>query len=478
MSEKTVKVEGSLKKWQGLKLPHVFVILVFLILLATLLTYLVPAGQFDRITDAATNRTMVDPASFHRVDNKPVSFLNVPKIIFTAIVSAAGTLFMVMISTACIDVLLSTGAFDIAMKKLIVKFKGKEIVLILIAIFLFTLMGLRQNSMTLVGYVPLMVLLCRLCGYDALCGAAIIIIGAGGSYSVGALSIAITAVAQDLAGLPAFSGLGYRLICTVVVVTLGTIYLIRYGKKVKADPKNSIVYELEKAEKSGAAAAAGVEMEKMTFRHWGVVIVFFISYITVAYGAIFLGWGNGDIAGHYLGLAVIGGLIGGLNLSEISKNFAKGAAKMTTACLMIGIAGAISSVMGQGRIIDTIVNSLVSALNVFPTLLQPTVMYVLNSIINVFITSGSGQAAVVMPLFVPTADIIGMTRQTCVLAFNFGDGFSNFLIPTSAALMGNIMAAGVTLPQWCRFFWKLFLIWSAAAAVLVTIAQLIGYGPF
>jgi uncharacterized ion transporter superfamily protein YfcC len=467
----------DLKSKLKFKLPHVFVILLFLILLSALLTHLVPAGQYTRVKDEVTKQTMIDPASFRFVDSKPVNFLDVPKFIFNAIVSAAGTIFMVMISTACIDVLLSTGAFDIAIKKLIVKFKGKEITLILIAITLFTLMGLRQNSMTLVGYVPLMVLLCRLCGYDALCGAAIIIIGAGGSYSVGALSIAITAVAQNLAGLPAFSGLAYRLICTVVIVALGTVYLIRYGKRVKKDPSSGFVYELEQAEKSAVALDGDIEKEKMSVRHWGVVIAFFISYVTVAYGAIVLGWGNSDIAGHYLGLAVIGGLIGGLGPSEIAKQFAKGAAKMTTAGLMIGIAGAISSIMNSGVIIDTIVRSLASALNFFPAIFQPTVMYVLNSIINIFITSGSGQAAVVMPLFIPTADIIGMTRQTCVLAFNFGDGFSNFLIPTSAALMGNIMAAGVTLPQWWKFFWKLFLIWSAAAAVLVTVAQAIQYGP-
>lgn len=470
------KIQPVPKK--GFQLPHVFVILVILILLAAALTYVVPSGEFDRIKDAATGRTMVDPSSFHYVEHQPVNFLDVPTHIFNAIVKAAGTIFMVMISTACIDVLLSTGAFDIAIKKLIVRFKGKEAALIFIAIILFSLMGLRQNSMTLVGYVPLMVLLCRLCGYDALCGAAIIIIGAGGSYSVGALSIAITAVAQDLAGLPAFSGLGYRLFCTVVIVALGTVYLIRYGKKVKKNPEDSIVYELECAERSTGTEIMNVEKEKMSVRHWGVVIAFFISYVTIAYGAIMLGWENADMAGHYIGLAVIGGFIGGLSFSDIAGNFAKGASKMTTACLMIGIAGAISGIMSKGVIIDTIVNALASLLQFFPTILQPTFMYVLNSIINLFITSGSGQAAVVMPLFIPAADIIGMTRQTCVLAFNFGDGFSNFLIPTSAALMGNIMAAGVTLPQWLRFFWKLFLIWSAAAAVLVTIAQFIQLGPF
>jgi uncharacterized ion transporter superfamily protein YfcC len=323
-----------------------------------------------------------------------------------------------------------------------------------------------------------MVLLCRLCGYDALCGAAIIIIGAGGSYSVGALSIAITAVAQDLAGLPTFSGLAYRLVSTAVIVALGTIYLIRYGKKVKNNPESSIVYDLECEEKSKTGQALDIEKEKMSIRHWGVVAAFTVSYITVAYGAIVLGWGNASIAGHYIGLAVIGGFIGGLSFSQISSNFAKGAAKMTTACLMIGIAGAISNIMRDGVIIDTIVYGIASMLNFFPAVLQPAVMYVLNCIVNVFITSGSGQAAVVMPLFVPTADIIGMTRQTCVLAFNFGDGLSNFLLPTSSALMGNIMAAGVTLPQWLKFFWKLFLIWSLAAAVLVTIAQAVHYGPF
>ena len=171
--------------------------------------------------------------------------------------------------------------------------------------------------------------------------------------------------------------------------------------------------------------------------------------------------------------AVVGGLIGGFTLNEVASQFAKGASKCMTTGLMIGIAGAISAVMKDGMIVDTVVNSMVSAFTFFPSVLQPSILYILNSLVNCFITSGSGQAAVVMPIFLPLCDILGITRQTCVLAFNFGDGFSNFMIPTAASLMGVIGAANINLGQWYKFFAKLFALWSVAAMVLATIAQFI-----
>ena len=159
--------------------------------------------------------------------------------------------------------------------------------------------------------------------------------------------------------------------------------------------------------------------------------------------------------------------------SAIAKGLVVGCKTMLGAALIIGLARAIAAVLSAGGIIDTIVYAMAGVLNVVPSFLQAPVMFLLNIVINCFITSGSGQAAVVMPLFLPVADLVGMTRQTAILAFNFGDGFCNYVLPTSTALMGLIGAANVPYDKWMKFMWKLFLIWCVTGCVLVSIAQFI-----
>lgn len=463
-------------KKKKFEMPHVFVILVALVIFATILTYIVPAGSYERVVNEL-NQTVVDPDSFQYVENTPVSFLQIPVYIYNAIVKAASTIFMVIVGTAAIEVLIATGAFDVALKKLISKLKGKEEVALLTMMLVFSLLGINTNSSRYIAYVPLLVMMCRLCGYDAMTAVALLICGVGGTFSCGMASMSITAVAQDLAGLPKFSGFGYRAISAVVIFILSAVYLLRYARKVKADPTKSIVYDLECKERESLNNIRDMEVTKMTARQIGVIIVFAANVVISVTGCLFFGWSNPQVAGLSIVVAVVGGLIGGFSLNEVSRQFSKGASKSLTTGLMIGIAGAISAVMSDGTIVDTIVHAMVSLFHLFPDVLQPAVMYILNSIVNVFITSGSGQAAVVMPIFLPLADIVGITRQTCVLAFNFGDGFSNFMIPTAASLMGVISMANINLPQWYKFFAKLFLLWSAAAMVLVTIAQMIQLGP-
>ena len=164
--------------------------------------------------------------------------------------------------------------------------------------------------------------------------------------------------------------------------------------------------------------------------------------------------------------------------SEIARHFSKGAAKMMTAAIMIGIATAISKVLSDGKIIDTIVRAIANVLMACPAFIQGPMMFIANVLINVFIPSGSGQAAAVMPLMVPVADLIGMTRQTVVLAFNFGDGLGNYIIPMSSALMANLMAAGVSYGAWMKFMKKVFASWVVLACIAMIVAQMIHYGPF
>ncbi|MDU3212366.1 MAG: Na+/H+ antiporter NhaC family protein [Anaerococcus hydrogenalis] len=451
--------------------PHVFVILTILIIISTGLTYIVPAGEFSMIEDVKTGVSMIDPNSFHYIERTPVSFLDIPIYMYEGIVGAAKIMALVFISGGSVTVLMETGAFDAGIKKILHTFRNRDSLLIIVPMLFFALMGLRENAMSMIMYIPLLVTLCKKANFDNITAAAIIILGAGGTYSVGALSVSITAVAQELAGVPVFSGIGFRLFASALFFITSAFYLVRYAKKVKANNLEMAVEYNEEFEKE--------ELEETNIepRQIGVLIVFFLNYVLLFIGALLWDWGSPNVAALSIFMAVIGGFVGGLSANDISKAWAKGASKMTTACMMIGIAGAISKILTDGNINPTIVNFLVGIFNKLPSFMQPSLMYILNCLINAFITSGSGQAAVVMPLLIPTADAINMTRQTAILAFNYGDGFSNFLLPTSSALMGNITAANVSYTDWLKFFWKLFIAWSIVAILTLNIAQVIQLGP-
>jgi len=441
------------------------------------MTYVIPAGEFERVLNKATGKKIINPIDFKFLNQNPINFFQIPEFIVKSLIKSSGIIFMVMISAASMEVIIATKAFDISIKKMIKKFIGKEELLIIVTIVIFATMGLRQNSMSMIGFIPLVVLLSRKCGYDALTGVAIILLGAGGSYSIGPLATSTTAIAQEFAELPTFSGFGYRMLCVLSLLGVSTYHILKYSKSVKENPKNSYVYDIEEKYRENIQEDEDSQ-EELKLNHIGVLCIFFLNFIILAYGGMFLGWSNTQVSSQFIFLTIIGGGIGGLSPNDIAKNFSKGISKMTVAGFMIGIAGAISMILQSGMILDTVVKYISSAINIFPNFLQPVAMYVINCIVNLFITSGSGQAAAVMPIFIPVADLVGMTRQTAVLAFNYGDGLSNFLIPTSSALMGCIMAAGIPYEKWMKFMGKVFVSWSIISSITLSVAYLIELGPF
>lgn len=462
------------KKFQ---IPHVFVILVMIVIFATAMTYIIPAGEFARVKNEATGKMIVDATSFTWVEQCPVSFFKIPNYIVKAL-AGSSLIWMTIFSAASIEVILATGAFDAAINIMIHKYKSSEKLLLIGTIIVFGIYGMRQNPVSMIGFIPVLVLFCRMCGYDALVAVAIVVLAAGGSQSIGPVAPATTAIAQGFADLPIFSGIGYRLVLCAVFLALNAYFIVTYAMKVKKDPKNSLVYDLEENARKQGLDTSVDKKATITVRQILVLIVFFASVLVQVYGGIKLGWGNTETAVAFVWLAVAGGIVGSMMPSEIARHFSKGAAKMMTAAIMIGIATAISKVLSDGKIIDTIVRAIANVLMACPAFIQGPMMFIANVLINVFIPSGSGQAAAVMPLMVPVADLIGMTRQTVVLAFNFGDGLGNYIIPMSSALMANLMAAGVSYGTWMKFMKKVFASWVVLACIAMIVAQMIHYGPF
>ncbi len=216
----------------------------------------------------------------------------------------------------------------------------------------------------------------------------------------------------------------------------------------------------------------------MNIRHKIILLTIVAGFAVIITGVFKYGWYIVEIGSTFLAMGIISGLIGGLGPSKIASEFVVGAKSIAFGALVVGVARGILIVMTDGLIIDTIVYGLANAIKALPKSLSVIGMYIVQVVINFFIPSGSGQASATMPIMVPLSDLLGITRQTAVMAFQFGDGFTNSIIPTSAALMGYLSMGNVPYEKWFKFIWPLMLIWIGTGMVFLIIANAISYGPF
>ena len=213
----------------------------------------------------------------------------------------------------------------------------------------------------------------------------------------------------------------------------------------------------------------------LTVRKVLIVVSLIAALAAMVYGGIAYGWDMPELAAVFIGLAVVVGFLSGETPSSMSVIFIDGCKKMLTAALIIGLATTIANVMTAGNIIDTVIYALASVMSLAPDFLMAPVMYLANTVISFIIVSGSGMASAVIPITAPLGDLLGISRQTTVLAYNFSDGFSNYILPHSTALMGIISAVNIPYDRWMKFMWKLFLIWMVACCIMCSIAQMINY---
>lgn len=372
--------------------------------------------------------------------------------------------------------LTESGALQALIAKVAKRFSDNLYIFIPILTLVFGLVCTTQGVNIFIAFAPVMVMMSLAMGLDSITGAAIILLGGAIGFSTGTLNPSTTVVAQKIAELPLYSGIGYRAVCFAVYYVITNIYLIRYALKVKKDPTASPMYDLDKENELNTGGDLD-SFGSMDGRKILTILALVASLVAIVYGSVKMGWDMPETAAIFIALAIVVGIIAGFDGNTISKNFLEGCKKMLSAAIIIGLAQAISGIMTDGKIIDTVVHGLAGGLNLVPAVLQAPAMLIANTIINVFLTSGSGQAAAVMPIITPLADLIGMTRQTAVLAFNFGDGFCNYILPTSTALMGIISASNIPYDRWMKFMWKMFLVWLGIGAVLLIIAQAMRFGP-
>jgi len=474
MSEKNVN-DSTPKKKKKLELPDAYVILFGILLLAAIVTYLIPAGSFERET-TEDGTSVVIPGSYEQNEQQPASVIDIFRSIQEGLVGGASLIFLVLIIGGTFAVIESTGAIDTVIMKTINKTRNKEWLLIILVATLFSIfggMGIIVNAV--IAFIPIGILLARAMNMDAIVGVSIIYLGAYSGFAIGFLDPLTTGFAQQIAELPLFSGLTYRLIIYVTILISSITYIVWYGNRVKKDPQKSILKE-NRFPKYDEKSVDNVSSE-LTTTHKLVLTLLAIGIGVYVYGVFQLGWSINEMAGVFIAIAMGTAIIAKIGANRMVAEFMNGCKGVVYGALIIGMARSIVVILENGMVLDTIVQGMSSAMQSFSSVGGAIALFIGNGLFNLIVSSGSGQAAVVMPIMTPLADIMEIPRQVAVQAYSMGDGFTNMLTPLSGVLMANLAIAGIPWAKWIKFAIPLAIIWYIIGMIYLTIAVLINWGP-
>jgi uncharacterized ion transporter superfamily protein YfcC len=431
--------------------PDALLIISAVLLLAVVLTWLIPAGEFDRIVEGS--RTFVVPGTYHAVDADPVpwhGFFTAPVKGFTDH-SAAMIIAFVLLIGGAFAVLNATGAIEALLFRVLRLAREnrayKQLVIpVLMTAFAIggTTFGMAEEVLV---FLMITIPLARSMGWDAIVGAAIPFVGAGVGFAGAAFNPFTVGIAQGISELALFSGWEFRMLVWAVLTGIAIIFVMRYAARVEKDPRNSLLHGV-----SDSGSTHGDMQEiPLTARRIAVLFLFTASIVMLIVGVNKWDWYIEEIAGLFLAMGIGAAIIGGVGGNDAAKAFVGGARDMVAAAILIGLSKSVLIVMQEGKIVDTVLFHLSNSVAGLPNMVSVQVMLAVQFAINFFVPSGSGQAALTMPVMTPLADLLNIPRQSAVLAYQLGDGLCNFIIPTSGVTMGVLSIAGIPFGVWVRW---------------------------
>lgn len=459
-----------------LSMPHQYVTLALITLLMVILTYVVPAGNFERrvVLVNGIERSIVIPGTYEESSDKsPVGFLAMMLAPYNGLIQAASIVFFTMLVCPSFYLVVKTGALDgfIAM---LIKIVGTKAWLIIP--FFTTLFGLGGSMIVsgaeFYGFIPILAGLTVAFGYDAFVGFAIVVLGTYTGFAAATTNPFNIAIAQGIAEIPIYSGLGVRFVIFILHMTIIIIWLMAYASKVKKNPETSLVKGLDLH--LFDIDRSNLDKYKITTRHWCVFTIFLGSMIILIFGAIVYQWGLSHIVGLFLTMGLSSAFIMGWSPNKVADEFISSMSSIASCAVIAGVSRGILVVLDQGNIIDTIMNTFASSLEHLPSWLTAVGMLFTQTIINFFIPSGSGQAMTTMPIMVGISDLLGISRQVTVTAFHFGDGLSNILWPTcGTAIVCGII--GIPMQRWWKFYVPLFCTLLGLQTLIIIVLSLINF---
>ena len=441
----------------GFRFPHPLVLIVGFIILAAALSYVLPAGEFTRHLDTVTGRQVVIAGSYHTVPATPVGPLDVLVDVPKGLADAAAVVFLIFLAGGAFTVVDQTGALRFGVDWLLRRAHGREVLVIPLVGTLFATMGALENmGEEIIPLVPVLLVLMRRLGYPVLTAVAASVGAAFVGASFSPINPFQVGIAQKLAQLPLLSGGAYRMGFLLVAVGLWLWATTRHAVRYRQAPDLSLDENEVTAGPATTSARPGL-----------VLLLMLAAFAMFAYGVVQLHWEFEQMSALFLGLGVVAGLLGGRGLTVTAEGFITGFRDIAFSALLIGFERAIFVVLEQGHVVDTIVHGLAAPLGHLPVALAALGMMGVQTLLHVPVPSGSGQATLTMPLLVPLSDILGLSRQVTVLAFQYGAGLCELITPTNGTLMAMLAATGVRFEQWIRFAAPLWAALFALGAVAV-----------
>lgn len=502
----TTQLKAAPNRWQ---MPDTLVIIFFVGLLAAALTYFIPVGAFQDQTvhyvldGVEKTRKVVNPDSFSYVmdaagapeykrivlfaTGDDVGLLNFP---FEGLVSgdkwgsAIGVIMFMLVIGGAFGIVMRTGTIDNGILRLIDKTKGNELLFIPVMFTLFSLggavFGMGEEAIAFAIIIaPLMVRL----GYDSITTVMVTYVATQIGFATSWMNPFSVAIAQGIAGIPVLSGASVRIGLWCLFTLVGIAFTMQYAMRIRKNPELSYSRRTDAHFRSQTA-----DLQNSRFGLGDVLVLLTVLAVTVwvIWGVVVHAWYIPEIATQFFTMGLVAGLIGvvfrlnNMTLNDIASAFRDGAAVMIAPALLVGFAKGVLLLVGSGgtgepSVLNSILHSASGLIGGVHDSLAAWFMFTFQSIFNFFVTSGSGQAALTMPLMAPLGDLVGVSRQVSVLAFQLGDGFTNVIVPTSASLMGTLGVCRVDWGDWARFCWRFMLLLFVLASSVVVIAQLFGY---
>jgi uncharacterized ion transporter superfamily protein YfcC len=469
-------VRSVLKK---LKLPHTLILIYVMVVLTVIATWIVPGGEYERVEK--DGRTIPVAGSYQRTDSRPQGLYGLFVSPAKGFVEAGAIIVILFIVGGAFSVIQKTGAITAVIHNVAFKFgrsRTLRVLFIPVTMVIFSLggaiWGMCEETMPFILiFVPLALSL----GYDTIVGVSIPFLGAAAGFAGAFFNPFTVGIAQGIAGLPLYSGLGYRLIVWAVGTAIVIVVVMRYAARIHKNPEKSPVFEDDREKKRRFLGDAPVvESVPLTGDHKRVLTVFLLGFAFMVFGILEYQWYIYEIAGVFLAMGILSGIAGRLKGEEIGPAFVEGAKDMVNAALIIGTARAILIVAQDGRILDTILSAMAGAISRFHPLISAELMFFSQCVINFFIHSGTAQAALTIPVMAPLGDLVGLTRQTTVYAFQLAE-YINPVLPTSGVTMGVLGLAGLRWEKWAKWLVPLLLAWVLFGMLSLIPPVLTRWGP-
>jgi len=501
------------------KIPHTYVIIFYAIIIAAVLTWIIPGGEYDREIKMVNGveRTVIEKDSFHYIESN-IQTWQVFSALFNGFEKQAGIIVLILMIGGGFWIMNASKAIDVGIfsflkftqkleHKKFFKTIGINNLIIILVMIMFSIFGaVFGMSEETIAFVIIIVPLAISMGYDSIVGISMVYVAAHLGFASAVLNPFTIGIAQGIANLPLFSGLEYRIFCWFVINFIGIAFVLWYAKRVKEKPERSPMYKLDEYwRKRGTAEIESIQYHtpKMAWIVYGFILtsLLIFSYIypisemkignasssipaipiatalfamssipallksghyfvlnLLAFTIIFLvigvlgySWYLTEIATLFFAMGIFSGIAMNYDANKITKLFIEGAGDILSAALVVGLAGGILVILEEGKIIDTILHGVSSSMEGMGKIGSVSIMYVIQTFINVIIPSGSAKAALTMPVMAPFSDLVNVSRQATVMAFQFGDGFTNMITPTSGVLIGALGIAKIPYDKWVKW---------------------------